>query len=287
MNSENQLLARIELLEKQFKESQKKDSWDKALVLIQALGSVLIPVVIILATHLLSKDFEEAQKKSSEKIADATIVQADAIKIQAKVDQAMALKDLIELLTDSDSSRRQLAVKSVNIALKDEDAKAILTVVQKIDPSPSVKNAAQSSLDSVYQSMHENAFQKLFSTGRSDRSQALTMLRKKGWKQSLESDRQLIDFAIQNALSQTEMYSTTYATQPGVYDLGIVNTLTIFEDSASAQGSMAIDFACSSSSRRKNLDSFLNKVLKTSSNLTVRRLVQQLQSQLKNSACRS
>ena len=204
MSDTEEVVSKLILLENRVEslENKEKDPWDKIQVIVQSIGSVLIPVTILLASHFLSREISQQQVKVAE-------TSANAAQIQASVDQALAIKDLVQLLTDSDKIKREYGVKAVQIALRQEDAEELLTIVAKIDTNPEVKKSAKETLESIIQ----RNFIQLFSSIKSERSQALNALTKKEWQ---SSDAALIEFAI------------TYAEQNLDSHQGIINTLYVF-----------------------------------------------------------
>jgi hypothetical protein len=208
MNSSEEILKRLSDLEERTKdlEDKEKDPWDKTQVIAQSIGSILIPVAVLLAGHFLSQEISKQQ-------AAAAQTSADASRIQASVDQALALKDLVELLTDEDPARRELAIVSVDIALRKEDAEKILEIIVQSEPSPQVRETAERALNSVVQRKDEDSFVQLFSSIKSERSEGLNSLAEKVWN---SSDVATIEFAI------------AYASQNIENHQGVINTLYIF-----------------------------------------------------------
>ncbi len=209
MNVTEEILKRLHDLEGRTKnlENKEKNPWDKAQVVLQFIGSIFIPIAILLAGHFLSKEISRQQ-------ANAAQTSADASRIQASVNQALAIKELVELLTDNNPSRRKLAVKSVEIALRKEDAEEILKIIVQSDTNPEVRKTAEKTLRAVVQSKDEDSFIKLFSSVKSERSQALNSLTKRVWN---PSDDALIEFAI------------TYVSQNLDNYQGVINSLYVFK----------------------------------------------------------
>jgi len=208
MDDSEEILKMLRDLEARTKkiENKEKDAWEKAQVVLQFIGSIFIPIAILLAGHFLSQKISEQQ-------ANAAQVNADAARTQAAVEQALAIKELVALLTDQNPSRRKLAVKSVEIALRKEDAEEILKIIVQNDSSPEVRETAEKTLQAVIQRKDEDDFIQLFSSAKSERSQALNSLTKRAWN---PSDDALVDFAI------------TYASQNIDNHQGIINTFYVF-----------------------------------------------------------
>jgi HEAT repeat protein len=210
MNNNEDILQRLSDLEKRIDNllKKEKDLWDKIQIIIHTIGSILIPIAILLASHFLSREISLQQSKAAQTSADSS-------RIQASVNQALAVKDLVQLLTDKDSSRRELAIKSVEIALKKEDAEEILKIIAKNDKSSIVRDTAKQTLKIIVQKKDEDSFVKLFSSIKSERSQALNVLTKKQWE---SSDTALIESAINYANQNLDNYQ------------GVINILYIFRE---------------------------------------------------------
>jgi hypothetical protein len=239
MNNNEEILQRLNNLEKQTENLQRKekDVWDKIQIIVQTVGSVLIPIAILIASHFLSREISAQQTKAAQTSADSS-------RIQASVNQALAIKDLVQLLTDKDSSRRELAIKSVEIALKKEDAEEILKIIARNDKSSVVRDTAKQTLKIIVQKKDEDIIAKLFSSTKSERSQALNVLTKKQWN---SSDTELIEFAINYASQNLDSYQ------------GIINILYIFREMSKDTQSKSILLQ-----RRLKLNEFLKQSAQSS-----------------------
>lgn len=256
MDGSEEILKRLRDLEARTKdlENKEKDPWDKAQVILQLISSIFIPIAILLAGHFLSQKISEQQ-------ANAAQTNADAARTQAAVDQALAIKELVELLTDQNPSRRKLAVKSVEIALRKEDAEEILKIIVQNDTSPEVRKTAEKTLQAVIQRKDEDDFIQLFSSVKSERSQALNSLTKRIWN---PSDDTLVEFAI------------TYASQNLDNYQGVINTLYVFRKMSQNTQSKSVLL-----NKKLQLDEFL-KQASQSPDARVKDFANQIRSTLPN-----
>lgn len=114
---------------------ENKDIWD----IISIISSLLIPMSIGIGSYIVSKSQAESDIKSKEQ----EIVIA---KINAKVEQAALVSTFLEALVDSNSYKRQLAVKSILLALPEEGSDIVLTI-SEYDPDEEVKTFAKKTLE--------------------------------------------------------------------------------------------------------------------------------------------
>ena len=206
-----------EVLEKlkniETKEKEKND-WFKLQIIIQSIGVVLIPIVIVYITHNLSE-------KTTEREYQLARISTEAMDKQASVEEAMAIKNLVDLLTDNNKLKRELGIISLEFMLEKEDAEKILTKISQKEKDSNLKKTAEKTLESVVNKINEKnkiEFKNLFSKTRIIRQQSLYYLRKKQWQAfEVETIRDAINYAYKN-IDNTEIKN----------DLGVVNTLIIF-----------------------------------------------------------
>lgn len=220
MSNNNEIQEVLERLKNIETKEKEKNNWFKLQVIIQSIGVILIPVLIVYITHNLSekttkREFELA-KISTEREYQLAKISTEAMEKQASVEEAMAIKNLVDLLTDNNKLKRELGIISLEFMLEKEDAEKILTKISQIEKDNNLKKTAEKTLESVVNKINEKnkiEFQNLFSKIRIIRQQSLYSLRKKQW-QSFEIE--IIDYAITYAYDNIDNY------------FGVVNTLDIF-----------------------------------------------------------
>lgn len=212
-----QILERLKNIENKEKE---KNGWFKLQVIIQSVGVILIPIVIVFTTDYLSKETTDREynlaKITTDREYDLAKITTDAMKKQASVEEAMAIKNLVDLLTDNNKSRRELGIISLGFMLEKEDAEKILEKISKNEKDNKLKKTAEKTLETVINKINEenkDEFENLFSEKDIIRKQSYYSLREKQWE----------PFEI-----ETIKYAINYANKNIDNHLGLVNTLDIF-----------------------------------------------------------
>lgn len=165
--------------------SNRKDIWD----IIRILTSFLIPLSIFFGTFLLSRAEREAQIQNDTK-------EIKLAELRAKIDQAQLVSTFLEALVDTDSYKRQLAIKSILLALP-EKGQEIVQVVSENDPDRSIQEYAKETLDqSREQERLRLLIADLYSLESNVRQAALSQL-VSTWKTNEWLVKELTDYAYQ------------------------------------------------------------------------------------------
>jgi hypothetical protein len=181
----------------------KKNIWD----IISIITSFLIPLSIFFAGYFLSKSDQEAKIANSQK-------ELQIAEIKSKVDQATLVSVFLEALIDTNVFKRQLAIKSILLALP-EKGEEIVRMISDKDPNENVKNYAKESLnENSNNKIRNDLIQKIF-----DKDKQTRML----------STNQLIQNCINDEMLVTELinYANNRLDDAPENMSGIINTIVV------------------------------------------------------------
>jgi hypothetical protein len=159
----------LRILETKFQKLEdakgKKNIWD----IISIISSFLIPLSIFFAGYFLSKSDQEAKIANQQK-------ELQIAEIKSKVDQATLVSVFLEALIDTNVYKRQLAIKSILLALP-EKGEEIVRMISDKDPNETVKNYAKESLnENSSNKIRNDLIQKVFDKDKQTRMSSTNQL---------------------------------------------------------------------------------------------------------------
>jgi len=173
------LKNRIDKLEKG---KNKKGIWE----IIPIISSFLIPLSIVFAGYFLSEAERIAKLESQKK-------EIQLAEIKSKVDQAQLVSHFLEALVDTNAYKRQLAIKSILLALPEKGAE-LVEEISKNDPDEKVKVYAKQSLEDNSSKTRKELIQKIFSPVKQIRLNATNELLE-NWSSDQDLVGEIIDYA--------------------------------------------------------------------------------------------
>jgi hypothetical protein len=203
-NPENQKLEeRVKKLEDS---KGKKDIWD----ILGILTSFLIPLSIFFAGYFLSESERRAKLSQQEK-------EIQLAEIKSKVDQAQLVSIFLEALVDTNAYKRQLAIKSILLALPEKGEEIVKTISEN-DPNESVKKYAEQSLiENRNKRIREELIQQIFDKNKQTRLSATNQLIQ-NWNNNEMIVNGLIEYASKRLDNAPENMS------------GIINTIVVLNN---------------------------------------------------------
>lgn len=145
---EDEIIEKLNNIEKSLNENQK-DVWDK----LQILSAILIPVVIALVGLYFTNEHNRTQSKIQKENNDN---QLNVAFINSSVGQSELIKDFMEHLTSSDSSKRNIAIEAILYAAP-TPGKKIVDLIAKSN-NPSVRIVANEALSAKRIDLVNNLF---------------------------------------------------------------------------------------------------------------------------------
>lgn len=122
--------------------SRGKDPWEKAEVIVGAVGSLLIPLAVFLAGTYFSNALAAAQMESEERRDEASLAIAEG---SMHVSQAQLIATFMKPLLSPDGPERKLAIRAVLLALPAAGPE-LVKVIEESATDPQVQQAAAAAL---------------------------------------------------------------------------------------------------------------------------------------------
>lgn len=201
---EEDVTKRFEKIEKEIK-SDKKDLWDK----LQAIASFFVPITIAAVGWYFTEQYNNNQLELQNKSADR---QNEIENIKLQVAQAQLIKDLMQQLTSTDQTTKDLALASIVYSAPGL-GKKIADIEAKSNPGSAAAVA------DIYQSKRTDLINSLFSFSQTTRLAAFNEIIN-SW---LSDDKFLGDLITQALKSQNATDNLLD------YNNGIYNSLVVFQ----------------------------------------------------------
>ena len=169
--------------------AEPKDRWDKAQIIVGAIGAILVPIAL-LSWGQKYKEVEEHRADQQREIENTRAeASADA---QTRSAKASTLTQLIESLASQDSHKQELAFRAVEIVMPIE-APTILKLVKSWHPDPTVAGpmpgptgtpaTTAQTIDKVLEDAKRQAVLNLFAReDKSARGRAYDQITKSAWR---------------------------------------------------------------------------------------------------------